>query len=167
MVNDLVDELGGQHIPGFTGRFSLHGHSAGGQFAARYLVTHPDRLEAAVLSAPSTYPMPDPALAWPNGMGAAANGYRPAPASWLLAATGVPVTVLVGSQDTEPRPPSPGQPGATRIERAAGWADRMRRHAEAAGRPATLQLAVAPGLGHDETAMAGPAQDLFARCWAR
>lgn len=46
----------------------LHGHSAGAQFAARYLVTHPERLEEVVLSAPSAYPFPDAALPWPDGM---------------------------------------------------------------------------------------------------
>ncbi len=69
-VNATVAELGAKHIPRFCGRFSLHGHSAGAQFAARYLVTHPSRLEAVVLSAPGAYPFPDPALPWPNGMGA-------------------------------------------------------------------------------------------------
>src|ERR1700690_3860926 len=59
-----------KHIPRFSGQFSLHGHSAGAQFAARYLVTHPSRLEAVVLSAPGAYPFPDPALPWPNGMAA-------------------------------------------------------------------------------------------------
>jgi|SRR6185437_2890272 len=36
-VNSLADELG-------YGTFSLHGHSAGAQFAARHLIAHPGRL---------------------------------------------------------------------------------------------------------------------------
>lgn len=69
-VNRLVDRSASPLIPGFDGRFLLHGHSAGGQFAARYLVTHPSRLRGVILSAPSTYPFPDPTVVWPNGMGA-------------------------------------------------------------------------------------------------
>ena len=113
-VNLLADTAGREHIPGFAGRFSLHGHSAGAQFAARYLVTHPHRLDEAILSAPSTFPMPDPGIPWPNGMAAAARSeFGPRAAGWLEAATEVRVTVLVGSRDTQRRPPAPAQPDAS------------------------------------------------------
>jgi pimeloyl-ACP methyl ester carboxylesterase len=69
-VNAVVDHVAGEHIPSFNGRFTLHGHSAGAQFAARYLVTHPERLEEVILSAAGAYPFPDPALPWPDGMAA-------------------------------------------------------------------------------------------------
>jgi hypothetical protein len=108
-----------------------------------------------ILSAPSTYPFPDPATPWPNGMGKAgkasfaggppASGIPagrdipacpPRPANWLAAATGVMVNVLVGSRDTEPRPAAPGQPGATRVERARTWVESMHRYSgSTAGRP--------------------------------
>jgi len=168
-VNLLVDELGKEHIPRFTGRFSLHGHSAGAQFAARYLVTHPERLEDVVLSAPSTYPFPDPAIPWPNGMapagghgpGASRAPFIPKPACWLTAASKVSVNVLVGSGDTQPRPAAPGQHGSTRIERAVAWVDSMRHHAETSHVVATIQLVLAAGLDHDEESMAVPAQRIL------
>jgi pimeloyl-ACP methyl ester carboxylesterase len=183
-VNALVDEAGGKHIAGFGGRFSLHGHSAGAQFAARYLVTHPERLEAVVLSAPGAYPWPDPALPWPDGMapiirdelsGSAAEGkaagqaagttFTPRQAGWLDAASEVFATVLVGSRDTEVQPAEPGQQGSTRIERAIAWVSSMHRHARANGRTPAIQLVRAEGLDHDEAAMAVPAQDILARQW--
>jgi pimeloyl-ACP methyl ester carboxylesterase len=183
-VNVLVDRAGMEHIPRFSGRFSLHGHSAGAQFAARYLVTHPKRLEEVVLSAPSAYPFPDPAIPWPNGMapvvrdelsGSRADGkasrqaagsvFIPRPAGWLAAASEVSVSVLVGSRDTEPRPAAPGQQGSTRIERATAWVESMRRHAGASQRASTIRFALAAGLGHDEVAMAIPAQEILARGW--
>ena len=68
LVNRLVDAFGGRFVEGFDGRFLLYGHSAGGQFASRYLVAHPRRLQAVILSAPSTYPFPESAVAWPYGM---------------------------------------------------------------------------------------------------
>jgi pimeloyl-ACP methyl ester carboxylesterase len=183
-VNALVDEVGGQYIPNFSGRFSLHGHSAGAQFAARYLVTHPERLEAVVLSAPGAYPFPDPSLPWPNGMAAvvrdqlsgspddgkaadqaAGSVYTPRPSGWLAAASEVSVTVLVGSRDTESQWPEPGQPGSTRIERAIAWVSSMRRHAEIGGKTTGIQFVRAEGLDHDEASMAVPAQEILAREW--
>ena len=171
-VNLLVDEMAREHIPHVNGRFSLHGHSAGAQFAARYLVTHPGRLTNVILSAPSTYPFPDPGTPWPDSMGAAArhrvsgSAVTPRPEGWRAAATEVAVGVLVGSQDTEPRPTAPGQPGSTRIERAIAWVDTMHRHAEANRRQSTVRLSVVDGLGHDEAAMAVPAQNMLAGQWA-
>jgi hypothetical protein len=171
-VNRLVDSAARQLVHPFDGRFDLHGHSAGGQFAARYLVTHPSRLRHAILSAPSTYPYPDSTVAWPNGMapvirdaqsGSRAGArYSPDPAGWLQAASQVPVTVLVGSRDTEPRPPSPGQSGNTRLERAKAWVLAMKRLAESNGKTPTVRLVIAPGLDHDEAAIAVPAQRILA-----
>jgi pimeloyl-ACP methyl ester carboxylesterase len=184
-VNAAVDEAGAAHIPRFSGRFSLHGHSAGAQFAARYLVAHPSRLEAVVLSAPGAYPFPDPALPWPDGMAAvvrdelsgsaddgkasdqaAGSVYIPQPSGWLVAASQVAVTVLVGSRDTAPQLPEPGQQGSTRIERATAWVNSMTQHAVNSGRTPAIQLVRAEGLDHDEPAMAVPAQEILARRWA-
>jgi pimeloyl-ACP methyl ester carboxylesterase len=175
-VNRLVDFSAKPLIGNFDGRFALHGHSAGGQFAARYLVTHPDRLLQAVLSAPSTYPFPDPEIAWPNGMGTVTRGaesgprrgkaFTPDPRGWLRAATETPVTVLVGSRDTTTRPASPGEPGTTRLARATAWVQAMTQIALSNGKAATIKLEIAPGLGHDEAAMAIPAQRILADSFA-
>lgn len=166
-VNFLAETAGREHIPGYAGRFSLHGHSAGGQFAARYLVAHPSRLDEVVLSAPSTFPMPDSGIPWPNGMGAARRpGFSPSAAGWLAAATEVRVAVLVGVLDTERRPPAPGQQGVTRIDRASAWVESMRRHAESRDKAASVGLVTAEGLDHDEEAMAAPAQEILAQNWA-
>jgi pimeloyl-ACP methyl ester carboxylesterase len=184
-INSAVDEVAREHVPDFAGRFSLHGHSAGAQFAARYLVAHPERLDAVILSAPSAYPFPDPARPWPDGMapvvrddlsGSAADGkapdrvsgtvFVPCAAGWLTAASQVPVSVLVGSLDTEPRPAEPGQYGSSRLERAAGWITSMHLHARANGAVPSIRLVCAEGLDHDEAAMAIPAQQLLASQWA-
>jgi pimeloyl-ACP methyl ester carboxylesterase len=159
-INQLVDGLAPRLIPHFDGRFDLHGHSAGAQFAARYLVAHPERLLHVILSAPSTYPMPDRDVEWPFGM--ARSTLAPQPEGWLRAATEVSVTVLVGSRDTEDRPPAPGQRGLSRLDRARSWVEAMRQFAQSCGRRSTIRLVEAPGLGHDEAAMAVPAQALLA-----
>jgi pimeloyl-ACP methyl ester carboxylesterase len=183
-VNVAVDEMARKRIPCFSGRFSLHGHSAGAQFAARYLVTYPERLAEVVLSAPGAYPFPDPALPWPNGMAAVARDelsgsqaegkpshqvagsvFTPRQAGWLEAASEVSVSVLVGSRDTETQQAEPGQPGTNRIERAVAWVSRMHHHAETSGRTPTIHFVKAEGLDHDEAAMAIPAQKILARKW--
>jgi pimeloyl-ACP methyl ester carboxylesterase len=174
-VNSVVDEVAAKRIRNFNGRFSLHGHSAGAQFAARYLVCHPQRLERAVLSAPSTYPFPDTSVSWPNGLGNPSEPTRPhlsgasrgrtptpQPESWLAAASIVQVAVLVGSRDVETRPEAPGQQGSTRIERATAWVGSMCRYAEGNAKPCRIRLVMADGLDHDEEAMAVPAQRLLA-----
>jgi pimeloyl-ACP methyl ester carboxylesterase len=165
-VNFLVAKAGRDHISGFAGQFSLHGHSAGAQFAARYLVTHPQRLDEVILSAPSAFPMPDPGIPWPDGMAPARRfEFSPRAAGWLAAASEVRVTVLVGSRDTERRPPAPGQQGSTRIERAGAWVESMRRHAQGSGKAASIRFVTAEGLDHDEEAMAAPAQEIMAQSW--
>lgn len=163
-VTALVEQAARDHVPACQGRFSLHGHSAGAQFAARYLVTHPDRLDAAVISAPSTYPMPDKEIAWPYGMAPGA-GLTPDPSGWLKAATEVRVTVLVGTEDQKRRGKAPGQRGPTRGARAVHWTDTMRHLAQTAGLPPTIRFDQPPGLDHDETAMALPAQAALTRAW--
>jgi hypothetical protein len=42
----------------------------------------------------------------------------------------------------------------------------MRRQPEANGRQSTVRLSVVDGLGHDEAAMAVPAQNMLAAQWA-
>jgi pimeloyl-ACP methyl ester carboxylesterase len=162
-LNRLIDGPVAGIIPHFDGRLNLHGHSAGAQFAARYLVAHPERLDQVILSAPSTYPMPDTAVAWPFGMAQGASAHRPE--GWLRAATEVSVTVLVGSRDTEQRPPAPGQRGSSRLDRAKSWVAAMGKLARSHGRESTIRFVEAPGLGHDEAAMAIPAQSIFTAQW--
>jgi pimeloyl-ACP methyl ester carboxylesterase len=175
-VNRLIDFSAKPLLHDFDGRFVLHGHSAGGQFAARYVVAHPDRLLHAVLSAPSTYPFPDSAIPWPNGMGTVTRGaesgrrrgtaFTPDARGCLRAATDTPITVLVGSRDTTTRPGPPDEPGTTRLERAIAWVQAMTQLPASVGRASTVKLEIAPGLEHDEAAIAIPAQRILADSFA-
>jgi len=68
-VNQIIDRFYGAY-PSFFDRRALHlGHSAGGQFLSRYIVTHPDRVAAAVLSSAGTVARPNPEVPWQNGQG--------------------------------------------------------------------------------------------------
>ncbi len=141
-------------------RFYLYGHSAGGQFVGRFIVRHPERVKRAVISAAATYPSPDPAVAWPDGMGklhttvrwegaqtAVMLDFQPDTASWLKAST-LPVTVVVGLNDTEAQPDRPGQMGNTRLVVARNWVRAMQALAEQHGLKSTIELSMVPGLGH-------------------
>lgn len=151
-------------------RFLLYGHSAGGQFASRYLVQHPDRLMAVVLSAPGKFPFPDPSAPWPNGLGRLRRSLEwpgrrarqvdisPDPATWAQAAT-LRVSVVVGSRDTRRQGPRPGQQGSTRLARARHWVAAVNQLAARKGKVGRVRLVVVPGVGHSS-------RGLTARCAA-
>lgn len=159
-VTTLAQQVAGRYLPASDRRFALHGHSAGAQFAVRYLVTHADHLTDALISAPSEYAFPASQVAWPHGAAGA-----PQSADWVAAVSGVRITVLVGSRDLELRPPAPGHVGVTRADRASEWVTAMRQCAADNQRPATIDLQWAQDLDHDETSMGRRAQEVLAAHW--
>jgi len=141
--------------------FYLYGHSAGGQFTGRFLVTHPESVKKAVITSAATYPQPNAEVAWPFGMGELhtdiewdsdtiqAMDIVPDKQKWL-AATQVPLTVIVGLNDTAELPPSliPGQRGKNRFVIARNWIGDMAAFAEANGLESRFKLEIIPGQGH-------------------
>ncbi|MBN1120454.1 MAG: alpha/beta fold hydrolase [Anaerolineae bacterium] len=141
-------------------RFYLYGHSAGGQFVARYSVTHPERVKGAVISAAGRYPYPDPSVAWPFGMGRLQTPFQwdenepeimldiqPDPSGWVEAA-GLPVVVVVGLNDTEPQYADPGQQGSTRLRNGSAWVRAMNAYAEENSGEGNMRFSVVAGRGH-------------------
>ena len=115
---------------------------------------------AAVISAAGTYAFPDPEVAWANGMKPLVRSMRwpgsneiqhvsvtPDPMGWVEAAT-LPITVVVGTEDTEPLPRIDGQDGQTRIERAGRWVRAMNRLAGEQERKGRVRLVMVEGVGH-------------------
>ncbi|MEO6886842.1 MAG: hypothetical protein ABI232_11255 [Jatrophihabitantaceae bacterium] len=160
-VSRLVDDMCQGQLPGWDGRFALHGHSAGAQFAVRYLIARPGRLTNAVISAPAEYAFPDLDLSWPWGMAGAPDG-----ADWLTAATKVPVGVLAGTRDTAPQDLIPGHTATSRFDRARAWVTAMHRLASAAALASSVTFVPVPGLDHDEPTMAIAAQRVLAEQWS-
>lgn len=177
-----VEEIVGRYrgsIAGWDGRFVLYGHSAGGQFASRYAVKHPDRLRALLISAAGSYAMPDADAAWPNGMGPLTrtlkwNGtvepqavaIRPNPRGWINAATAFPTTVVVGANDIEPQTGRDGHSSPLRTERAAQWVEAMGRLAQRQKKAGRVHLVVEPGIGHDSAGLTPAAQKALAEALA-
>lgn len=171
-VNLIVDSYR-PRFKGLDGRFYLYGHSAGGQFTNRYLVRHPYRIVAAVISAAGRYAFPDPDAPWPYGMGSLQTtmqwpgsdevqiiNIHPDPSGWLMAAR-LPVTTVVGELDTEPQPPRPGQKGTTRVEIALNWVNDMNTFAESNGRRGTVEIIIVPGIGHSSLGLTPTCQQVL------
>ena len=142
-------------------KFLLYGHSAGGQFTARFIVTHPEAVKRAVITSAATYPQPHTQIAWPFGMGELHTEIEwdpdttqsadivPDQQKWL-AATQIPLTVIVGLNDTAELPADliPGQKGVNRFTIARNWVQDMAAFAEANGLESHFKLELIPGIGH-------------------
>ena len=141
--------------------FYLYGHSAGGQFTGRFLVTHLESVNKAVITAAATYPQPTTEVAWPFGMGELHTDIEwdsdtinrvdvvPDKEKWLPA-TQVPLTVIVGLDDKAELPPAliPGQKGKNRYLIARNWVQDMAAFAEANGLESRFEFEIIPGQGH-------------------
>lgn len=110
-LNEIVDSYRDE-FDSFSNRFYLYGHSAGGQFVSRYVVVHPQRIEAAVISGAGTYAFPAPDVAWADGMAPLSTqltwpvdgsvtsfDFTPDPEGWFEASLR-PITVVFGDQDS-------------------------------------------------------------------
>ena len=174
-VNEIVDQYKALS-PKYDGRFYLYGHSAGGQFVSRYVVRHPQRIIAAVISAAGTYAFPNPDVPWADGMAPLVRSMRweggdemqhidiqPDPQGWIKAAA-LPITVVVGSQDTEALKGIGGQKGGTRLERARHWVQDMNRLAQRLDKTGRGRLVVVDGAAHSSAQLTPTCvQHLFGR----
>ena len=106
--------------------------------------------------------MPLTAISWPYGMAVDKDEWHADvhPDSWV-AATNVPITVIVGSNDLQKRPQAPGQAGETRLSRGQGWVASMQALAESLDRAPYVTFITIAGIGHDEAKMASHARKLF------
>jgi len=141
-------------------RFYIHGHSAGGQYTARFVVTHPQRIKGAVITAAATYPQPNPDIAWPYGLGELHTKLQwrspdvetpvdvvPNLDDWLTATT-LPVTVIVGMNDLEWQPDRTGQKGDNRVVIGRNWVQDMNNFASEHDVAGNIKLSLIPNLGH-------------------
>lgn len=146
----------------------LFGFSGGGQFVHRYLMAHPDRVDAAVVAAAGWYTFPDAGLVYPIGLrvGGSLAGVRLEARDFLR----VPVLALVGSRDVE-RDESirtttkvDELQGVDRRERARRWIEAMRAAARSRSLPGRHEILELDGVGHSfsDCAGAGLAKETFA-----
>ena len=153
-------------------QFNLYGHSAGGQFTARFLVRYPEYIKKAVISSAATYPQPDTSIKWPFGMGQLNDDIEWNDGSihqvdihqdkqkWVDAVQ-IPASVVVGLNDTAELPQAliPGQKGNSRITIARNWIQDMNTFAETNGVESQFDLALIPGIGHSMIGLLPYCQD--------
>lgn len=156
---DAVKARTGTRVPAY----ALYGHSAGGQFVHRYVLFTPGaRLSRAVAANAGWYTMPDLTVAYPYGLAGS-----PVESSALKLALEKPLTILLGTADTNVNDPNLRK---TPEANAQG----PHRHARGerfygAGKAAAGQLCAAfgwrlekvPGVGHENGRMAIAAASLL------
>jgi len=105
----------------------LFGHSGGAQFVHRYVMAYPQRVARAAIASAGWFTPPDVHHRFPYGIRPSKRlrGVRFDPEEFLR----VPITVLVGSEDTSPggvrRSKRVDVQGTTRVERARNWVAAM------------------------------------------
>jgi pimeloyl-ACP methyl ester carboxylesterase len=138
-----------------TTRFHLFGFSGGAQFAHRYTMAYPHRVTAAVVASAGWYTLPDPRRRFPYGIRATRDlpGVRFDLEEFLR----VPITVMVGEQDTSTADlrssRRAARQGQDRLDRARNWVGCMHAAARACRIEPCVSLEVIPGGSHSFTAL--------------
>jgi poly(3-hydroxybutyrate) depolymerase len=145
-------------------RYTIYGHSAGSQFVHRYVLFTPEaRIERAIAANAGWYTMPDRAVAFPYGL-----GETPIGADGLSAALGKPLTVLLGTADTDRadtdlrKTPEADAQGQHRFARGQSFFARGQKAAEAAGVAFGWKMELVPGIAHNNAGMAEAAARIIA-----
>jgi pimeloyl-ACP methyl ester carboxylesterase len=135
-------------------RFILTGFSGGAQFAHRFAMLHPQKVERLIISSAGWYSFPDDAefpygLTNPAGRQATKVLRKNLPA--FLA---IPITVTVGDRDNRLDPNTRSgddidrQQGLTRLERAVNWTRALSRLADRMNVDAQIKTVTLPRCGH-------------------
>jgi len=142
-----------RRLTGWAGRKVLFfGHSAGAQFAQRFLFAYPQSVERAALSCAGCYTFPTN-VPYPRGIRPTPllPGVRFEPLRFLR----VPTAVFVGLEDTirdetlNRSRKIDSQQGLNRLERARRWVTAMKSASDDLGLSAEIDLFEIPGMGHD------------------
>jgi poly(3-hydroxybutyrate) depolymerase len=137
-------------------RYTLYGHSAGAQFVHRFVMFMPEaRIDQAITANAGWYTMPDPAIAFPYGT-------KDAPISQAVLASALakPLTVLLGTADTDTADPdlrktdAANRQGPHRYARGQRFYAQGRDLAERMGTPFGWRIEFVPGVGHTNALMA-------------
>lgn len=169
---DLLDRLFEEvktHTRSERASFYLFGHSAGAQFAHRYLaLARRPRASHVIAGAPAFYMLPDASISYPDGF--AGTGREEERIGRFLSAA---LTVLVGDRDTDededgtPWPPNVMAQGPNRLLRGVIYYNLGRRLAARMGLSFGWSLCVAPSVGHFDDQIAAPAISLIGQLEAQ
>jgi poly(3-hydroxybutyrate) depolymerase len=156
---DAMRAAGVTRQPGY----GLFGHSAGSQYVHRLLsLGYRDRVIAAVAANAGTYAMPDPAIAFPYGLGG--TGVDDTALAGLL---GFRLTVMGGTADIDntsphfPKEPQAAAQGDTRHARAHRYVAVARKQAQRLGVPCAWTILDVPGVAHEGDRMSAAAAPIL------
>lgn len=139
-------------------RFTLFGYSGGAQFAHRFAMLYPHRIERLALASAGWYTMPDDGAAFPYGLApecAPGLAWGSRLASGLGGFLRIATQVLVGENDNVPdavtrtTPDLDARQGPDRLTRARRWTEAFAEAARARGIAARIAMTVLPDCGHD------------------
>ena len=163
-IEPLFDDVRKRFGTG-TARSSIYGHSAGAQFVHRFVLFMPEaRINKAVAANAGWYTMPDRSMGFPYGL-----AETPVDDAALGAALGKPLTVLLGTADTDRddpdlrKTPEADAQGLTRFSRGQTFFARGKAAASEIGTPFGWTLVTVPGIGHSNAGMAEAAAALLAK----
>jgi len=142
-----------------TDRYALYGHSAGAQFVQRFIFHVPGaRLSRIVAANAGWYLMPDFDVAFPYGLGGSVVDR-----DRLVRGLQLPVTILLGTADTETdqpnlrRTPEAMLQGPHRLARGQTFYAAAKTAALELGVPFSWRLELVDGAEHDNRVMAAAA----------
>ena len=144
--------------------YYLFGHSAGAQFVHRALLFEDlPHLNTAYSANAGWYTLPDASQAWPYG-----TGGTPASEDDIRRWVGMPLTILLGERDVDPRhqhlrhTPEAEAQGPHRYARGLNFANAARARADALGVTYGWRVGSVPGVAHDNAGMAEAAAWMIA-----
>lgn len=144
-------------------RYSIYGHSAGGQFVHRFVMLGaPERLDQAIAANSGWYTWPDESASYPAGLRLGGRATMS-----LGDAFDKRLTVLLGTADTESDGPNlredrwTRQQGENRLERGRAFFADAQTLARKGGHRLRWALSYVPGAGHDNRQMVPAAAALL------
>lgn len=159
----MVAEVAGRLKTSFE-KFKLFGFSGGGQFAHRFSLLHPERLDAVSMGAPGSLTLLDNSKPWFVGTGDCATllgkavdvpAVRAVPAQIIVGAVDLDSSDIMYPQTSVQYVEGINDSGTTRVERAQSLYDMYRNN----GIPARLDLV--KGAAHDVDKVIPTVQDFF------
>ena len=142
-------------------RYTLYGHSAGGQFVQRMLWFYPQaRVDIALAANPGWYTWPDDGIEYPYGT-------AHAPPHDLSGAYARRFVLLLGEEDIDPQHPQLNRSqgamaqGGNRLERGLRFFAAARDSAKRIDAPFAWTMQTVPGADHDNAKMAPAAAALL------
>ena len=143
--------------------YSLFGHSAGAQFVQRFIYFVPHaRLNRVIAANAGWYMLPNLSQAFPYGL-----KNTKVSESDLKHSLGLDVTVLLGTEDTDPNhaalrhTPEADAQGLVRLDRGKYFYASAKASAAKLSTSLNWKLAFAPGIAHSDSGMASFAAELL------